>query len=670
MSDADLISLAEQAGVAPRWRDAFGKDHDVSPETLRTVLAAIDLPAGSNADIAESRNRLREQESGASLPPLVTATVGQPISLPIPAARYRIRLESGSTEDVAAEQVGEGRAALGGIEEPGYHQLEIGDSAITLAVAPPRCVSLAEVGADRRPWGLAVQLYSLRRPGDGGIGDFTALRDFVRSAAAHDATAVAISPVHAQFSADPDRFSPYAPSSRSLLNAIHAELPETGDAEERARLEALPLIDWPAATRARLRAFRRAFARVSPDNAELAQFRREQGDGLELHARFEALHAHFFGGDPSRWHWRDWPQEFRDPNSPGVARFAEDHPQEVAFHAWLQFLAESGLRSAQQAARASGMPIGLISDLAVGTDSGGSHAWSRQNEMLIGLSVGAPPDPLGPQGQNWGLVGFSPRGLLKSGYSAYLEMIRAALRHAGGVRIDHALGLARLWVIPEGRGADEGAYLAMPERDLLRLIALESWRHRAIVLGEDLGTVPEGFQSRLQEAGVMGLRVLWFERDEGWFTRPSGWTRDAVAMTSTHDLATVAGWWSNADLDWRASLGLLKDEPRERAQRAKDRTALWNAFRDSGAAEGDPPTPDEPARAVDAAITHTGRAACELVLIPVEDALAMREQPNLPGTLDEHPNWRRRLPDTADRVLDEQATAARLKGLAEARKSV
>ncbi len=153
----------------------------------------------------------------------------------------------------------------------------------------------------------------------------------------------------------------------------------------------------------------------------------------------------------------------------------------------------------------------------------------------------------------------------------------------------------------------------------------------------------------------MGLRVLWFERDEGWFTRPSGWTRDAVAMTSTHDLATVAGWWSNADLDWRASLGLLKDEPRERAQRAEDRTALWNAFRDSGAAEGDPPPPDEPARAVDAAITHTGRAACELVLIPVEDALAMREQPNLPGTLDEHPNWRRRLPDTADRVLDEQA---------------
>ena len=516
-----------------------------------------------------------------------------------------------------------------------------------------------------------MQLYGLRRPGDGGIGDFAALRDFVRSAASHGAAAVAISPVHAQFSADPGRFSPYAPSSRSLLNVIHAALPEPEpeDAAELARLESLPLADWPAAICLRLRGFRRAFARAGRDAPEFGEFRRAHGDLLESHARFEALHAHFFGADPGKWDWRTWPEAFRDPRSPAVERFAQDHAEEVAFHAWLQFLADQGLQSAQRAARDAGMPVGLIADLAVGTDAGGSHSWSRPHEMLTGLTVGAPPDALGPQGQNWGLVGFSPRGLAMSGFSAFLEMLRAALRHAGGVRIDHAMGLTRLWVLPEGASAADGAYLHFPETDFLRLIALESWRHRAIVLGEDLGTVPEGFRHRLGEAGVMGLRVLWFERDGGWFTRPSGWTRDAVAMTSTHDVPTVAGWWSGADLDWRARLDLVRDEAEARAARERDRTALWNAFIDSGAAQGEPPPPGEPAPAVDAAIAHVGRAACELVLLPVEDALGEPEQPNLPGTLDEHPNWRRRLPGRPMCCSTHRAAAARLASLAAARKT-
>ena len=187
------------------------------------------------------------------------------------------------------------------------------------------------------------------------------------------------------------------------------------------------------------------------------------------------------------------------------------------------------------------------------------------------------------------------------------------------------------------------------------------------MLGEDLGTVPEGFQDRLRDGGVMGLRVLWFERDQGWFTRPSSWTREAVAMTSTHDLPTVAGWWSETDLDRRSTLGLILDETKERADRERDRAALWDAFLDSGAAEGAPPPPDEPDRAVDTAIRHVGGAACELMLLPVEDALGQREQPNLPGTLHEHPNWRRRLPAAAEHVLDQPASAARLASLAEAR---
>ncbi len=213
-------------------------------------------------------------------------------------------------------------------------------------------------------------------------------------------------------------------------------------------------------------------------------------------------------------------------------------------------------------------------------------------------------------------------------------MLRAALRHAGGVRIDHVMGLNRLWVVPEGVGAHEGAYLSFPEQDLLRLVALELRRHRAVVLGEDLGTVPEGFSDRLREAGIMGMRVLWFERDRtSRFTPPAEWTPEAVAMTSTHDLATVAGWWCGHDLDLRAGIGQMRDEAAERAGRERDRTAIWQAFRESGAAGGDPPPPDQPKVAVDAAVRHVAHAACELLLLPVEDALGLVEQPNLPGTL-------------------------------------
>ncbi|MCL2428714.1 MAG: 4-alpha-glucanotransferase, partial [Alphaproteobacteria bacterium] len=547
----------------------------------------------------------------------------------------------------------------------GYHRLEIGETVVTIAAAPSRCVSVRDTEAGGRPWGIAAQLYSLRRHGDGGIGDFAALADFARSAARHGASAVAISPVHAQFSADPDRFSPYAPSSRVMLNALHIPLPDDGN-PECARLQALDMIDWPAAARARVAALRGLYE-AECQSLAFETYRRERGETLENHARFEALHAHFFGQDPARWHWRTWPDGFRKPGTPPVARFAEQHAHEVGFHAWLQFRAEQDLAHAHTAARHAGMAIGLIADLAVGTDAGGSHAWSLQEQTLIGLTVGAPPDQLARDGQDWGLVTFSPRGLRQNGYAAFIDMMRAALRHAGGVRIDHVMGLNRLWVLPEGAGAREGAYLGFPEQDLLRLVALESHRHRAIVLGEDLGTVPEGFSERLCHAGVLGLRVLWFERERERFTPPATWTPNAAAMTSTHDVPTVAGWWRGHDLDWRVRLGLVRDVAHERAVRERDRAALWQAFRDSGAADGDPPLPADTPEVVDAAVRHIGRAACDLVLLAAEDTLGLTEQPNLPGTVDEHPNWRRRLPEASDVVLDAGGCRNRLAALCQCR---
>ncbi|WP_159346382.1 4-alpha-glucanotransferase [Roseomonas harenae] len=677
MSDHDLRDLAQAAGIAVEWRDVNGRDNTVGPDAMRAILTALELPAGSEAEIRESGEKLREGERG--LPSLCTAIADRPVLLGLPGEPgFRLRLESGETREGRAWQQ-DGLCTLPPVSEVGYHRLEIAGHETTLAVCPQRCHGIAP---GTRPWGLAVQLYSPRRKGDGGIGDFTGLSQLAGSAARHGADAIAISPVHAQFSADLERFSPYAPSSRLFLNVLHADpaalgadtlraaLAETGLADEFARLEALDLVDWPAASRLRLRLFRAIFDRFA-GTAEFDRFRAEGGEALESHARFEALHAALYGRDPSLWHWRNWPEEFRTPQAPGVAGFAREHEREVAFHAFLQWLADRGLGAAQAGFKDAGAKIGLIADLAVGTDGGGSHGWSRQDQILSGVGVGAPPDIFSPLGQSWGIAAFSPRGLRKGGYAAFLEMLRAAMRHAGGVRIDHAMGLARLWLVPEGQDATQGAYLHFPVQDMLRLVALESRRNEAIVVGEDLGTLPEGFRDRLDETGVMGLRVLYFEQGkDGRFTPPAQWSPGAVAVTTTHDLPTVAGWWKGRDIDWRVKLGRLgegADGSEQREERARDRANLWDAMRASGAAQGDMLGEEQGAEVATVAARHVASAACALALLPLEDAMALEEAPNLPGTTDGHPNWRRRLPGEATTLLDAPDTAARLRAFSEAR---
>ena len=649
-----LVALAAASGIAPRWRDVHGIWHEVSADTLRAVLAALGLPCGTESDLADSKAELDRRN--ATLPPLVTASVGCAPCLPVH-GRWRVEFEHGGAI--------EGHGAPGAIDVAGYHKLEIGGMHTTLAVAPRRGFTVQDAAPGHRAWALAVQLYSLRRAGDGGLGDFRALEDLVGPAAQAGATAIAISPVHAQFSADINRFSPYSPSSRMQLNVLHAglDLPPGAEAD---RLAALELVDWPHAARLRLDALRAAHAAQTPaERAALARYRAEDGNALETHAVFEALHELQFGADASKWHWRSWPDGLRHPESAEVRDFARQNADLVDLHAYMQFRVDSSLAQAQRAARDAGMPIGLIADLAVGADSGGSQCWARQDETLLGLTIGAPPDLLATEGQSWGLAAFSPRGLRDHGYRAFIEMLRHAMRHAGGVRIDHALGLQRLWVVPEGRSAKEGAYLAFPLEDMLRLIALESTRNRAVVMGEDLGTIPEGFQERLAESGTLGMRVLWFEKQNGLFTDPRSWTKAAAAVTSTHDLPTVAGWWSGRDLEWRGDLGLSGGPARqakEEAERVADREALWAAFSHSGAADG--PCPADAAPVLDAAARHLAGAACDLVILPIEDALGLMEQPNLPGTMDgQHPNWRRRLPGPAAHLLDAPDVAARLAAL-------
>lgn len=670
MSEAELEALATEAGVAVVWEDVHGVSRRVSPNTLRAVLGALDLPANTPAELRDSREKL-----GALPPPgFITAELGQPFQ-PFggPCGAHAVlRLEGGQRLDIQLDPTtGFTRE---GINEAGYHQLDVAGREITVAVAQPRAFGLENLGPHRRLWGLAVQLYGLRGADPKPFGDFGDLATFAAALGERGAAALAISPVHALFAADPARFSPYAPSSRLFLNGLYADPvavlgAELGGLGDQASGD--DLIDWAQAIPARMAALRRVHARFKAAapaglRADLQRFEAEGGDDLRGHARFESIHGRFFARNGAQG-WPEWPEDFHDEASPAVAAFATKHGDEIDFHIFVQWLADRSLARTQQAARTAGMAVGLITDVAVGMDPGGSHAWSRPQDLLAGLNIGAPPDAFQANGQDWGVTTFSPRALAASGYAGFLATLRSAMRHAGGVRIDHILGLRRLWVVPHGAGPTEGAYLTYPMQDLMRLIAIESHRHGVLVIGEDLGTVPPGLRETLDAGGVRGMQVMLFEQDEdGAFKAPEHWSPKACALTTTHDLPPIAGWWEGADIAWRLRLNpdLPADEAAGlRSERESQRAVLWTAFCAAGCAEGQRPPVDTTGPVVDAAVSFLARTRSELAILPVEDLLGLKDQPNLPGTTTEHPNWRRRLSGPAEALLDAPGPAGRIASL-------
>ncbi|PVM82941.1 4-alpha-glucanotransferase [Caulobacter endophyticus] len=642
MSDSELLALADAVGVLVDWTDFDGRERRVELDTVRAVLSALghDVAAPGEA-LAALRNR--------PSPDMLIVGVDAPITF-TGAARAHVTLEDGRRLDAMRD----GDELTLNISQPGYHTLELDDRLMTLAVCPPRCVTPRDL-LGRDAWGLTAQIYGLRD--HGAFGDFASLAVFARAAGQAGADALAISPTNALFPAAPERCSPYSPSSRDHLNILYGDPAALGVAP-------LPpggpeLIAWSDAARAKAARLNAAYHAFAGDR-RFEDFIAAGGAELRRHAIFEALDerlGHIFGAGG----WRRWPTEYRDVALAETAVGRLGLGDRVGFFLFAQWLADLGLEQAQAEAKSAGMGIGLIADLAVGLDPGGSHAWRRPNELMLGLTLGAPPDAFQAAGQGWGLTSFAPDALLSANYRPFLETLRAALRHAGGVRIDHALGLGRLWVIPDGASADQGAYLRYPIEDLLPLIALESHRAGAVVIGEDLGVVPPGLRADLDEHGLLGMRVLPFERDEaGAFTPPQGWDRRAVAMTSTHDLPPTAGWWRGRDIDWRAHLGAPGDRDDEREQRSEDRAAFWKMASQAGLADGVTPAPEAPDPVVDAALAVVGQTPCELALIPIEDLLGLEEQPNLPGVVDVHPNWRRRLPTTSQALLSAPDVGRRL----------
>ncbi|ACL62284.1 malto-oligosyltrehalose synthase [Methylobacterium nodulans] len=673
VSEDVVARLARLAGLAADYVDAFGSPIETPLDARRGVLAALGLPSGTEEEARSSLARIEALRHGL-VPPLVPVEARRASRVPVRADRngtlnWRVVDERGSARD------GRAPIALGGGTPafdlppltPGYHRLTVtlGDkrAEATVIAAPQRCWrprALGEEGA--RDWGLAVQLYGLRSAENLGIGTYTDAGRAATDAGARGAAFLGLSPVHALFPSDRHKVSPYSPSSRLFLETLYID-PQAvpGFAGSRAaslldamrpqveRLREAALVDhagvWEVLGPVLDALWQESRARAGQDTEFLA-FRAAGGESLEAHATFDALSEHFRRQGAS---WLgEWPEEYRRNGTPAVLAFAAEHPERIAYYAWLQFIADRQLAAAAAAAQAAGMRLGLYRDLAVGADRGGSEVWSNPERFATGLSIGAPPDLLAPNGQDWGLPPFDPLELERDGLAAFRALVQANMRHAGAIRIDHAFQLARLYLIPAGQGAKAGAYVAMPFEPMLAVLRLESHRAKCLVIAEDLGTAPQGFSDALMQAGILSYRILAFERGEGGsFKSPEAYPRDALCAITTHDLPTFVGWWRGVDTDLRQSLGLYDGEraDAERAERVTERRRLTEALHSENLQPGAEP-PDQPP--FDAAARYLARAPSVLTAVQYEDVLGEVSQANMPGITDGYPNWRRKL----DRDLD------------------
>jgi len=618
--DAAVARLAQAAGIAPEWHTIDGARHVVSPETQRALLTAMELPATTVGEAQDSLWRLAAP-SRAALPPVLVAPKGRRIAVRVraPATWLLVEGEAGAALTVA---VRDGEAVLPDLP-CGRYGLRAGEAVGQLIVTPARAFEPPRLADGGRIFGLSAQLYAVRRAGDGGIGDFTSLAQLGDRAAEVGANLLAINPLHALFPDQRERASPYQPSDRRFIEPIYLDAGIAAGSGD--------LVDYAGVWAEKARALADAAERARGEDGFLA-FVANGGQALTDFCAFQVIREARRGQD-----WRGWPAALCDPASPRVAALLASRPERLVHHQALQWLCERGL--AQAAAKAPG--LGLCRDLAVGAAPDGAEAWSSAGRLASGASIGAPPDAFAPQGQVWGLPPPNPHRWRAEGYASFSELLRANMRHAGALRIDHILGLNRLFWVPEGAEGANGAYVANPQAELLGVLALESQAAECLVIGEDLGTVPDGLREALGEAGIYRYSVLPFERQGRGFVPPPRWPAPALACVSTHDLPPLAGWWESRDLEERRALGLLDDAQLEaaKAERQADKAALLEAMAADGL------TPDTAFGPELAAAVHgfVAGGASRILALQLEDLCGERQGVNLPGTDQERPNWRRRL---------------------------
>lgn len=728
MTNQVLQTLAEMRGIESNYVDAWGKPAVIKQSSKEKLLNALGYDTTDEEAVLNQVKTETLTYWQSVLNPVQVSRVSErlqfslrlPLELVNDTYDFVVTTEQGKvftktfvpvdTQLINVAQLEEVEYQEYAIDfeqqlEPGYHTLKLmveGDDeafvTMRLIMAPDSCYMPDSIASGHKVWGLSVQLYCVRSQTNWGIGDFSDLDRLVTDAAKKGAQFIGLNPIHALYPANPEACSPYGPSSRRWLNFLYldvtaidgyqdAAVQEIVNSQQfKAKLQAArdtQHVDYALVAELKIEVLNAVFSAYEKqyfdkNSRQLKAFNafiENGGESLDMLAVYDVMQEHLKdAGEPS-WGWPVFPDKFKEYHKPEVTKFAKKHAKRVRFYQFLQWQAAEQLEQANQAAQKAGMTIGLYRDLAVGVSEGSAEIWGNKDLYCVKASVGAPPDVLGPLGQKWGLPPMDPQRLYDQGYQPIIDLFSSNMASAGALRIDHVMALLRLWWVPEGDHAREGGYVYYPVDDLLGILALESHRNKNLVIGEDLGTVPEEIRGKLAENGIFSYRVFFFEQaEDGGFFSPSHYPEQSMSTLTTHDMPTLIGYWHCHDLELGKELGLYPSEDVLQnlyAARHADKQEILNSMDGHNTLSGEV-SRDVNQTAMTQPLnfglqTHMATGSSALLSLQLEDWLQMDMPVNIPGTFDEYPNWRRKLTRNLEDIFADENLAQLAKRLTDAR---
>ncbi|MGY0312412.1 4-alpha-glucanotransferase [Alteromonas macleodii] len=711
MTQQLLQQLVEMRGIETQYVDAWGKPATIAESSKAKLLNTLGYDTSSDEKI---QSQITQDIKSVWLSPLnpvqvvrntqeINLAVRLPIELVNDDHTLTVTCENGDVLTHRFTPVDQEMTTIAHIDDVEFHEyvvtlpldLPLGyhDVALSadedefarsrLIVAPEACYTPNEIKEGKKIWGLSVQLYCVRSEKNWGIGDFSDLALLIEKAAGVGADFIGLNPIHALYPANPNACSPYGPSSRRWLNYLYIDVTAidgyddasvqavVNSDEFKATLEHarnVEHVDYEAVAHVKLAALKAVFdvydakylRKSTKQNKAFKAFVEAGGESLDMLAVYDALQSHLKAEGKDSWGWPVFPQEYKDYYNPAVAKFKSANEQDVKFYLFLQWIAAQQLEIASNKATDAGMTIGLYRDLAVGVSEGSAEIWGNKDLYCTGASVGAPPDILGPLGQNWGLPPMDPRKLYEQGYQPIIDLFASNMASSGSLRIDHVMALLRLWWVVKGDNAKDGGYVYYPVDDLLGILALESHRNQSLVIGEDLGTVPEEIRSKLADNGVYSYRVFFFEQaEDGGFFSPSHYPIQSMSTLTTHDMPTLIGYWHCLDLELGKEIGLYPTEEILQtlyADRHENKQAILDTLHGHGSI-GDNVGRDVNHTGMNRELNngmqvHMAGGSSALLSLQLEDWLEMDKPVNIPGTFDEYPNWRRKLTENIESMFD------------------
>lgn len=717
MANPELISrLAAQRHIGDRFLNYLGQEEVIPIERKERMLRAMGYDLEDNATLEQAIFDLDAAPWTRLVKPVYVVTDDQldgGIGLHIPdpllhtAVEWQVTLEDGTPgpegdflpadrHETGEYWIGEQRYSrrplpLSGVLPMGYHRLTVSQGAksgeASLIMAPKKSFQREAMADGKRIWGSAIQLYTLKSDHNWGMGDFSDLEDLIRELSSRGAGFVGLNPIHSLYPVSPEHASPYSPSNRSFINPLYvdvarvpefmasktlqAKVAESSFQEYLQSLRDKPQVDYASVSPLKYGFFADCFehfkaSHLGRDTEREQAFNRfveEGGPPLFQHATFEALLAHFKAKDINAWGWPVWPDAYQDHGSPEVQAFIEEHPERINYYLYLQFIADEQLQRVNQVAEQSTMTLGLYRDLAVGADCGGAEIWSNRERFCTQASVGAPPDALGPTGQNWGLPPLDPVKLEADGYRAFITLVSNNMRGCGALRIDHAMALFRLWWCPPGSDASHGVYVHYNLDHLLGILNLESQRNQCMVIAEDLGTVPDEVVRRFPQAQLYSNKVFYFEASPEGVTPPSEYAEKSLAIVANHDMPTLRAFWNKSDLELRRKLNMFPTpEAYEAEHVARDgvKQQILQALQAANMLPEALPADATQVPEMTASLSHAihlylASGSAQMVAVQLEDLMLINDPVNLPGTSDEYPNWRRKLSRTTAELFADDA---------------